>query len=581
MRSIAALFVLCLCVHGGFATPVTVPRVTAQHGMVVAAHPEAAAIGVEILQAGGNAMDAAVATSLALGVAEPYGSGLGGKLMLLYYEAKSGRTYAVDAMDAAGSLDVPNYIKRPTADRSYGYGSVCVPGLAAGLWTAHQKWGQKKWAENVQPAIGLARKGFRVLPKSRVFFEEQEAKLRRGDVEIARLYLPQGELPAVGSLLSNEDLALTMEVLARKGRDGFYRGVVAERIVAASRQGGGVLTLPDLANYEARVTAPLTMDFRGYQLLCSPPPTSGAVFFLPILKVFERDSFPGGVLRTAENLDRIGRVWRLVAPQVWSIVADTPQSPFLVEKLLAPDSIAALRAKAFPPLQQRKVASASFAPSKKVTLPADASTGEAWSSEAWYESAMAATTHFIVVDAHGNIACATQSQSLHFGAGVVPPGTGVVLNDSMSNFSFSDSKSLNYVAPGKRSRSTIAPTLVLRGGKPVLAIGIPGAARIPSALLQTLLDRLVLDRPLDEAIGDTRIHFVASARLDEVDTIEAEQSFPAGEKAGLVERGWKLALPEPAGTGRHFGGINAIEISPDGTRTGYADPRRTNAAMGY
>src|SRR5688500_9744857 len=264
------LIVLTTCVIG-WAVPVTVTPVKAKHGMVVAAHPQAVEAGVAILKAGGNAIDAAVATSLALGVAEPYGSGLGGKLMLLFFEAKSGKTYAVDAMDAAGSVDVAAYVERPEDDRTYGYGSVCVPGLAAGLWAAHQKWGVKQWEDDVQPAISLASQGFRILPKSREFFAEQEKKLRRGDPEIARLYLPGGDLPAVGALLPNPDLARTMELLAKHGRDGFYRGPVADAIVAASRKGGGVLTLEDLSSYEARVTEPVQMKFRDSVLVCAPP----------------------------------------------------------------------------------------------------------------------------------------------------------------------------------------------------------------------------------------------------------------------------------------------------------------------
>ncbi|MSU22312.1 MAG: gamma-glutamyltransferase [Opitutus sp.] len=544
------------------ATPVRVEPVTAQHGMVVAAHPQAAAIGVAVLKNGGNAIDAAVAVSLAVGVAEPYGSGLGGKLMLLYYEAKSGRTFVVEAMDAAGSLEVAAYVKRPVEDRSYGYGSVCVPGLAAGLWAAHQKWGAKPWAEAVQPAITLAREGFRILPKSREFFEESEKKLHRGDAEIARLYLPDGKLPRVGALLPNEDLARTMEAFARGGRDGFYRGPVAEKIVAASQQGRGVLTLGDFARYEARIVEPMTMDFRGYRLVCAPPPASGAALFLPIMKVLEHETFSPGGLRTAANLDRIGRVWRVVGPEAFKIVADVPESRFLFEKLLAPDSIAALRQRARLPAEPARRKSARL-------------------DDPFFESVMAATTHWLVADAQGNIVCATQSQSLHFGAGVVPPGTGIVMNDSMSNFAFTDPKNLNYVVPGKRARSTISPTIVFRDVQPALAIGLPGAARIPTAMLQVLLDRLALNRPLADAIGDTRFHLVSSFAKGEGDSFEAEGSFPAAEAAALVALGWKVALPEAAGTGRHFGGINAIEFNADGSLTGYADPRRTNVAAGW
>lgn len=584
MRFSAALFLVVVNIAAA-PVPVTVTPVTAKNGMVVAAHPEAAEAGIAVLKAGGNAIDAAVATSLAVGVAEPYGSGLGGKLMLLYFEAKSGRTYAVDAMDAAGSVNVAAYLKRPEEERSYGYGSVCVPGLGAGLWAAHQKWGAGKWSDAVQPAIDLARNGFRVLPKSAEFFAEQERKLRRGDPEIARLYLPNGKLPEVGSRLKNDDLARTMEALAQRGRDGFYRGEVAERIVAASKKGGGVLTLDDLAKYQARISEPMQMPFRGHTLMCAPAPASGAALFLPIMKALENESFDGGPLRTAANLDKIGRVWRVVSPQIGRTIGDAPESRFLFEKLLAADSIADIRKKAGaqPEQKKKKVASgAGFSPLTEDFAATEGGLKPVLLDESpFFESAMASTTHFIVVDREGNIVCATQSQSLHFGAGVVPPGTGVVMNNSMSNFTYTDAKSMNYIKPGRRPRSTIGPTIVLKNGKPAFAIGIPGASRIPTALLQVLLDRLALNRPLAEAIGDTRVHYSAPLRREDGEAFEAEQSFPHAESEALQKRGWKVTLPERAGTGRHFGGINAVEFNADGTLTGFADPRRTNVAAGW
>jgi gamma-glutamyltranspeptidase/glutathione hydrolase len=558
---VLVLTLLVLARSLGVEVPVTVTPVAGRHGMVVAGHPQAAQAGVAILQAGGNAIDAAIAVSLSLGVAEPYGSGLGGKIMLLYYEAATGKTYAVDAMDAAaGSLDVAAYLPRPEDDHSYGYGSVCVPGLAAGLWTAHRKWGRLKWTDDVAPSIRLAREGFEVLPKTRDFFAEQEKKLRRGDVEIARLYLPGGELPVAGSRLANADLARTLELLGQHGRDGFYRGPVAEAIAAAMRRGGGTITLDDLAHYEARLTEPISLDFRGYRLLASPPPTNGAPLFLAIMKVLEDETFTGP-LRSPANLDQIGRAWREVQPLVQRGIGDVPEAVFNYEKLVAPDSIAAIRARIRTGTPARKVA---------------------WLDDSGCsEDAAAATTHFLVADAAGNIVCVTQSQSLHFGAGVVPPGTGVVLNDSMSNFAFTGPTGVNYVAPGRRPRSTVSPTIVFRDGKPIFALGIPGAARIPTAMLQALLDRLALNRPLAEAIGDTRIHWDSNWRKDDEVSIAAERSYPPADVTALQALGWKVELPEVAGTGRYFGGINAIELNADGSYTGYADPRRTNAALGY
>lgn len=537
-----------------------VEPVESSHGMVVAGHPEAAAAGLAILTAGGNAVDAAVAVALSLGVAEPYGSGLGGKLMLLYREAASRKTWAIEALDQSPGLDVTAYLARPAPDRNRGHGSVCVPGLAAGLWMAHQQWGRLPWRRDVDPAIQLARAGFTVLPRSRDFFAEQEAKLR-SDPETARIYLPAGALPEVGSRLTNPDLADTMETLAAEGADGFYRGRVASSIVAASQGGGGMLTMRDLADYRAVLTEPVGVDFLGHRLLSGPPPTSGSALLLATLKVFETESFDGRELRTATNLDLLGRAWRQIRPLVQRSIADVPEAAASLEALLAPKSIDRLRAA----LGRQLVTDAGPWPD----------------AGGWEEDRAAATSHFIVVDREGNVVSATQSLSHHFGSGVVPPGTGVILNNSMANFAYRDATGVNYVAPRKKPRSTIAPVIVLKENQPVLAIGVPGSSRIPTALLQVLLDNFVLGRPLAEAIGDTRFHFAVDAAADDQVSFQAEQSLGAEICKDLQARGWTTVLNEPAGRGLYYGGVTAVRLRPDGTREGYADPRRTNSAVGY
>ncbi len=555
-RGILSLIVLSVVVSAARGeVPVLVKPVMAKRTMVVAGHPEAAAAGDVILRAGGNAVDAAVAVSLALGVAEPYGSGLGGKLMLLYHDAKTGRTYAVDAMDEASRSLVPaDYRRRPEKARSEGWSSVCTPGLAAGLHAAHRAWGRLPWAQTVRPAIALADAGFTVLPKSRLLFEERLDKLRGGDGTLAKLFLPKGELPEMGSRLSNRALARTMEYLARHGAVGFYRGPVADALVEAAQKGGGQLTHDDLEGYAARVTTPIAIDFRGLRLLGGPPPTTGASLVLTILKGLESEVLTPP-LRASDNIDLVGRLWREVQPMVQREIGDSPGSRAAFDRMVSPAEIAALRQRA-------------LGAKKKV----------AWVAEP--EVLLACTTHFAVVDADGNVVCATQSQSLHFGAGVA--AAGVVMNDSMSNFAYNDEASPNAIAPGRRPRSTISPTIVLRDGKPLLAIGLPGASRIPTAVLQVLIDHLVFERPLEDAIGDTRIHWYRPFdRLRPVrDAVEAESSLPDNVVRGLRAKGWDVNLPEEPGTGRFFGGINAIALTPEGDRIGYADPRRTNAAVG-
>ncbi len=530
------------------ATPVAVTPVHAPHGVVVAGHPEAAAIGRDVLAAGGNAMDAAVAVSLALGVAEPYGSGLGGKLMLLYHDAATGETHAVDGMDAASdSLDPALYRRLPNEARRTGWTSVCVPGLPAALHAAHARWGSRPWADNVAPARELAQHGFTVLEKTRVLFTERLDKLR-GDPDLGALYLREGEVPAVGTRLPNPALARTLDILAAQGADGFYRGPVAAEIVAAAQRADVSLTTEDFARYEPRFTTPLRIDYHGHALLSSPPPTSGAALALTLLQVLEDEPLTAP-LRTADTIDRIGRAWRAVYPDVQRDIADTPAARKLAEAMLSPAAISRYRER-----------------SGRTAEPIESGTHDA-------------TTHFVIVDRHGNVVSATQSLSLHFGAGVV--AAGVILNDSLSNFAFEDATAANAAAPGKRPRSTITPLIALRDGRPVLAIGVPGAGRIPTAMLQVLLEHLRLGRPLEEAIGDTRLHWQRPFGRDAEESIEAERSLDPAVVAELRARGWKVDLIEAPGTGLHFGGINAIRLEADGTRTGYADPRRTNAAAGH
>lgn len=523
-------FILAVPLLAAAPAAVTVEPVTAAQGMVVAGHPEAAALGARVLADGGNAMDAAVAVSLALGVAEPYGSGLGGKLMLLYHDSATGSTRAVDGMDAAGhSLDVEAYRKLPTARRSDGWSSVAVPGLPAALELAHARWGSRPWGELVRPVAELARDGATILPKTRDLIAERVDKLQQ-DPALAALFLPGGAPPPVGVRLPQPALAATLELLAREGMQAFYHGTIAAAIAEGAQAGGGHLTAEDLARYAARVDDPVRTRFADHELLGGPPPTSGATLVFAILsRLGDEPLVPP--LRSAANLDRIGRAWREALPIVQASVGDA-----------APVGASAARSPDATGLND-------------------------------------ATTHFIVVDRHGNIVCATQSLSLHFGAGVM--AAGVILNDSMSNFSYADAASPNFIAPGRRPRSTITPTLVLREGQPVLALGVPGAQRIPTAVLQILLDHLQFDRPLAEAIGDTRIHWFNPVAASDPDTIEAEKSFHANVADELRALGWRVDLREDPGTGRHFGGVNAVTLNPDGSRTGYADPRRTNAAVGH
>lgn len=541
LPSVARLALLAVVVALPLRGSLPLAPVTAPHGMVVAAHPEAAALGRDVLQAGGNAIDAAVAVSLALGVTEPYGSGLGGKLVLLYFDAASGRTFALDAMDAAGR----RYRAGTAIDRdAEGWSLVCVPGLPAGLHEAHRRWGRLPWAETVRPVAALARRGYEILPKTRQLYGEQLAKLRKPFArEAAAIYLPGGELPAIGERQANPDLATTLDLLAAHGRDGFYRGQVADAIVAASEKAGGWLTREDFADYQPRLVETIGVDVGSRRVVGLPPPAYGAALIFATLRAFGAQPLTPP-LRTAANLDAVGRTYLRLWSQGRPGFGDIPQAYELSEALI--------RNAAKPP--------------------AETPAGEP-------DRSSEGTTHFVVADAAGNVVTVTQSLSLHFGAGVVAPGTGVVMNNTMSNFSYRGADSANSAAPGKRPTSTIAPLLVFEQGRPVVALGLPGSTRIPSGLLQVMIDFLQFGRPLAEAIADTRVTWVAPASGKLL--LEAESSLPPDVQAGLKQLGWTVDASRTAGGGSHFGGVNAIILNADGSRTGLADPRRTNAAAGY
>ena len=535
------LFGLLLLAVALRAAAPTVAPVHAPHGMVVAIHPEAVALGVEVLRAGGNAMDAAVTVSLAVGVAEPYGSGLGGKLVMLYHDAATGTTTAVDALDAAGSqLDVRRHRALGREASSTGWTAVCVPGLPAGLFEAHRRWGVRPWRDNVLPVVPLAREGFTLLPGVRRAFLEREDVLTRGDPEVTRLYRPGLAAEAEGRRLPNAALARTLELLAEHGRDGFYRGPVAEALVAAARQGGGWFTAEDLAGYEVRFGPPLRLEFAGRTLLAPPPPGHGAPIILSTLSAVSRAP-AAGAFREPVNLDRFGRLYLAQSAQVRRVIGDTAGARAAAEALIA--------------------------------APAEAGRAAAGRDGD-------ATTHLIVVDRQGNIACISQSLSLHFGAGVIAPGTGFVLNNTMSNFNYTDRSLPNHAAPGRRPWSTTAPIVVLEGGRPVLTLGLPGGTRIPSGLAQVLADHLRHGRPLADAIADTRLHWV-DADGPGPGRIEAESTLPAATADALRRLGWEVDARRVPGSSSHFGGVNAVVLEPDGSRTGFADPRRLNVAAGH
>lgn len=537
----------------------------AEQFVVVTGHPDATAAALEVLQNGGNVMDAAVTASMCVGVAEPYGSGLGGKLMLLYRDGSTGKISAVEAMCAAsGSLDSDKFAKLRSRDRYFGYKSVGVPGLVAGLHAAHEKWGSWPWKDVVLPAAGLADRGVTIDEKSQRFYRAKVTQLKR-DAETARLYLVDGAVPQIGDVMRNADLAQSLRSIAADGPSAFYEGEIAKRIVAAAEAAGAPLTLDDFRNYCPRWNEALAIYYNGYEVYSCPPPLTGGTTVLTSLRALEHlDPLGARASRSSSYIDQLGRVLLTVYPPVTSGIADSEESFVAARKLLEAESA-------------RQIASQSRAvnPSDPYNDAVPARVGEATGDD----RPDASTTHLTIADADGNIVCLTQSLSYHFGACTIAPGTGFLLNDSMSNFSTRNPDGVNHARPGQRERSTIAPIIAARDGKPILALGIPGGQRIPTTTLQLLVDILGNEVPLAEAFERPRFHVRRPIGDDEArNIVDLEEDAPRELDAELKELGWQTVRMRRNGS--YFGGGNAIKYRPDGKLEGVADLRRTNFAAG-
>ncbi len=541
------------------AVPMSVQVAEGLGGMVAAGHPDATAAGVAVLQAGGNAVDAAVAVGFALGVTEPYGSGLGGKLALVHRDAKTGKVSVIEALDAASShLDAAAFRRLPAAERNSGPASVAVPGFVAGMLDAHARWGSRPREELLAPAIKLAESGFEVRANQVRFFRSQEAKMR-ANAELGRIYMPDGKLPQAGSRIASPDLAKTLRVIAREGEAGFYRGPVAEAMVRALREAGSPLRADDFSTYRSRLDEPLRVKFRGMEVYSAPPPVSGGGVYLLALAALEGDRIEGDSVLRPDALDRVMRVFLEADAACREVLGDAKGSREAWERLLSAGRLAQLREQA-------------------ATRTATMASVAGWAREDDLEAMAAETTHFVVVDREGNVVSATQSQSNHFGSGIVPPGTGVVLNNSLSNFNRT-SGNPNEVKAGRRPRTTITPAVLVRDGRLVAGIGLPGGSRIPSAMVQVTVDYLMFGRTLEEAIGAPRFHPVTrrAGQPDSFFETERETDYRVAE--ALRERlGWKDGTDAET---ESFGGVNAVERLPDGRLRGYADQRRSNTAMGF
>jgi gamma-glutamyltranspeptidase / glutathione hydrolase len=549
--------------------PVTRPTVItpaqtimAGNGMVVAQEQRAARIGIEILDRGGNAVDAAVAVGFALAVTYPRAGNIGGGGFMVIHLGKTGEDAAIDYRETAPAaatekmfLDA-NGEADPKKSRDSAL-SIGVPGTVAGLALAHEKYGSGKLtlAELIEPAITLARNGVEIVDDIADTLPLAQSRIARWQSSAPVFLNSDGTVLMPGQDLLQPDLAITLRAIASDGPKGFYEGPVAEKIVAAVRKAGGIMTTDDMKNYRAILREPVRGTYRGYDIVSMPPPSSGGVHLIEMLNILE--GYDLAKLSREESLHIIAEAMKRAYADRATFMGDPDAVKMPVAGLISKKYAAALRAQ----IGQRATPSTEI----RSGSPAD------------FEGQN--TTHFSVIDRDGNAVSNTYTLNFSYGLGLVAEGTGVLLNNELDDFTSKPGTAnayglvgynANLPGPNRRPLSSMTPTIMLKDGKPFLITGSPGGSRIISTVLQVIVNVIDFNLAIDQAVSAPRVH-----HQWQPDELFVEPGISPEILEGLVKRGYKVT-PTPPQTS-----ANSIAITTDGY-VGAADRRtRGSLAAGY
>jgi gamma-glutamyltranspeptidase/glutathione hydrolase len=522
---------------------------------IASAHGLATDAGHRIIAAGGNAFDASVAVAMALAVVEPASSGIGGGAFFLLHRASDGADVFVDARETApAAVSRDWYLDdagQPDRDRSVnGPLAAGIPGQPAGLAWLAEKYGRLPLATSLAPAIALARDGFPVDEKYRALLGYRVEVIKRYPAA-ARQFLVAGAVPDLGHVIKQPDLARTIERLAEGGFDGFYAGPTARNLVTGVNEAGGNWTLDDLSGYEVKEREPVRLDYRGHQIVTSPPPSSGGIAIAQILNIVEPWDLP--TLAPAQRSHLLVEAMRRAYRDRGIYLGDPDFVEIPTDMLLSADYAAGLRASV---MLDKATPSAMLPGSDNAPRGTD-------------------TTHFSIIDAEGNLVAATLSVNLPYGSGFVPPGTGVLLNNEMDDFALVPDapnaygligREANAPAAGKRMLSSMTPSFVI-GPDRVAVIGTPGGSRIITMVLLAMLD--VIDGKDAQAVVEARrIHhqFLPDVVQAEAGALDAEAV------AALEAKGHTISSGE-----REWGNMQlAIWDRTDNTLEAGTDPRWTS-----
>lgn len=542
--------------------------VTAKDHMVAAAHPLAAEAGEKVLANGGSAIDAMIAVQTVLGLVEPQSSGLGGGAFLVYYDAVAKRITTLDGRETAPMEATPKLFLDDKGepmqffDAVVGGRSVGTPGTVMLMQEAHNRWGRKDWKDLFAPAETLARDGFSVSPRLATLIAAEGDRLKTFDATAAYFFDADGASLKAGAVLKNPAYADTLAAVAKGGATAFYSGPIAEAIVDTVRmssRNAGVLTLADLANYKVKERRPVCLGYRALDICGMGPPSSGAVAIGQMLGMLENFDLKALGKDNPESWRLIGDAQRLAFADRERYLADTDFVPAPIKGLLEKTYLG----------DRARLLDGDKALGDESVTAGKPEWDHAFNFGRDAALELPSTSHFVIVDKDGNVVSMTTTIENGFGSRLMTGG--FLLNNELTDFSFATHDEsmpvANRVEPGKRPRSSMSPTIVLKDGKPLLAIGSPGGSQIIGYVAQALIAYIDWGMDVGEIVSMPHL-------INRFGRYDIEAGTDAEKLAEPLK-----ALGYEVKSGEMNSGLHAIELTADGLR-GAADPRREGIAAG-
>ena len=528
-------------------------EVIGQHGMVATSHPLATQIGIDVLKKGGTAIDAAIAANIALGLMEPTGSGIGGDLFAIVWDAKEQKLFGLNASGPAPQSISLDYFKQQKLAKIPPFGPlpVTVPGAVDGWVKLHEKFGNQSFASLFEPTIDYAKKGHPVT-ETIAYYLDRSKEIFKQYPNFSDVWMKDGETTGKGDIFKNPQLANTLEIIAEKGRAGFYEGEVAKTIADFIQAQGGFLTYEDLANFNSEWVEPVSTNYRGYDVWELPPNGQGMVA-LQILNILENFDVKKMGLFSSDYVHLFTEAKKLAFADRAKHYADPNFSKIPIEQLVSKS------------YAKERAALIDLAKAAQVDESGIPNGGD--------------TIYLTAADQFGNMISLIQSNYRGMGSGMVPPGLGFMLQDRGELFSLEEGHA-NVIEGGKRPFHTIIPAFVTKDDKPYLSFGVMGGATQPQAHAQIIINLIDFGYNLQEAGDAPRlVHTGSSQPTDEImldgGSLSLETGFGIAIEEALKKKGHKLQYQKGI-----FGGYQAIMIK-DGVYFGASESRKDGQASGY